>query len=665
VTKQYIVTVFDSGVLNTQRPEYGCAVNVIDMIIYGRCKDRVDWIRRCRADSDEGALLEAKRQLPVICWSGRFSRRDAAGLIEHSGIVVLDFDHVEDAANLRDAMREHPHCMGAFISPSGDGVKALMRADAEAATHASAWAACADSAEQHTGIRPDESGKDVCRACFASYDPDAWWRESVEPIAYVPEVVQVESTAGVDPDMVWSEIPTGHRHQWLVQMAARAANCGFIEPAITAALKNERELRMSKSGRRVSDDEIAKAVSSGIRKYHGLCAMEDIHGGEVASALRGDVMAVDAAVLVESHKSYREPVIDGLLREGETINIIAAPKTGKSWMVLQMSYCIANGLQFLGLPCTKGNVLIVDNELHPETAAMRLAKVADAVGVLFDGVSIMSLRGRLRPLDQIGDHIASEAMRVKAKVIVLDALYRLLGAEDNENSNADMMRIYNNLDRLAAKTGCAIVVIHHASKGDQASKGTTDGGSGAGSIARASDTHVFIREHEEADHLVIDAVARSFAPPPSIVARRINGVLVRVEGKDPGKVKGRKANGTNARRGVDPSEIVAAGLVPAAPVPMKKLIAEVAEKLRCTKEAAGVAVMQAADPDHDILQIINGKNRTRMVVAASYEVQDDGALHEKIIRYIDEHPEATATETAIALDCSARTVRRAWADKHE
>ena len=31
------------------------------------------------------------------------------------------------------------------------------------------------------------------------------------------------------------------------------------------------------------------------------------------------------------------PLIHGLLREGETMNVIAAPKTGKSWLVLNLA----------------------------------------------------------------------------------------------------------------------------------------------------------------------------------------------------------------------------------------------------------------------------------------------------------------------------------------
>jgi len=75
------------------------------------------------------------------------------------------------------------------------------------------------------------------------------------------------------------------------------------------------------------------------------------------------------------------------------------------------------------------------------------------------------------------------------------------------------MQVYNQLDRIARVTGSAIVLNHHATKGDQSGKAVTDVGSGAGAISRATDTHLVIRPHEEDDLCVLEAVCRSFPPP--------------------------------------------------------------------------------------------------------------------------------------------------------
>ena len=38
---------------------------------------------------------EAKLKLPVVCFSGEFSSRSDEALFEHSGYIILDFDHVD------------------------------------------------------------------------------------------------------------------------------------------------------------------------------------------------------------------------------------------------------------------------------------------------------------------------------------------------------------------------------------------------------------------------------------------------------------------------------------------------------------------------------------------------------------------------------------------
>ena len=38
---------------------------------------------------------ESKLKLPVVCFSGEFSSRSDDALFEHSGYVILDFDHVD------------------------------------------------------------------------------------------------------------------------------------------------------------------------------------------------------------------------------------------------------------------------------------------------------------------------------------------------------------------------------------------------------------------------------------------------------------------------------------------------------------------------------------------------------------------------------------------
>lgn len=227
--------------------------------------------------------------------------------------------------------------------------------------------------------------------------------------------------------------------------------------------------------------------------------------------------------LMAACPALRPPVIEGLLREGETMNVIASPKTGKSWLVLDLAIAVATGRPWLGrFPTVAGDVLIIDNELHGETSANRIPKVAKARGIgtdeFADSVFIRNLRGGLQDIVSLGPYFrAIEPGRFR--LIVLDAFYRFLPAGMDENANADMASLYNHIDRYAADLGCAFVLIHHSSKGNQSGKAVTDVGAGAGSQSRATDAHLVLRPHEEPDVVVLDAAVRSWPPHDSVCLR--------------------------------------------------------------------------------------------------------------------------------------------------
>jgi len=251
--------------------------------------------------------------------------------------------------------------------------------------------------------------------------------------------------------------------------------------------------------------------------------------------------------LKQQHPRLRPPVVDGLLRRGETGNIIAAPKVGKSWLAYYLGLCINTGSAFLDLfDCDAGPVLLIDNELHPETIAHRIPKVAEAMGIdhadYVDTFDVLHLRGRgvsMLDLSRYIDQIDTGYYRA----VILDAWYRFIPQGLSENANADVMTLYNRLDQYAAQTDAAWFVIHHSSKGNQGEKNVTDVGAGAGSQARAADAHIVLRQHEEDDAVVLEAAVRSFPPVEPVALRWDFPTWTRAYSLDTTALKGRKTKG--------------------------------------------------------------------------------------------------------------------------
>ena len=108
--------------------------------------------------------------LPAVLFSGEFSSRSDSSINEHSGYIVLDFDHVEVDKTKR-VLATDEYIYSCWVSPSGTGVKALVRIT-HPERHRDHFRALVRYFDGKYGLELDESGINESRACFESYDPD-------------------------------------------------------------------------------------------------------------------------------------------------------------------------------------------------------------------------------------------------------------------------------------------------------------------------------------------------------------------------------------------------------------------------------------------------------------------------------------------------------------
>ena len=113
---------------------------------------------------------EAKKKLPVVLFSGEFSSRADEALFEHSGFIVLDFDHI-DVQKSKAILSTDDYVYSCWISPSGDGLKALVRIT-NPERHRDHFRALVRYFYKQYSLEVDESGVNESRACFESYDPE-------------------------------------------------------------------------------------------------------------------------------------------------------------------------------------------------------------------------------------------------------------------------------------------------------------------------------------------------------------------------------------------------------------------------------------------------------------------------------------------------------------
>lgn len=169
-----IVTIF-KNLRETDTPFHRPVLSVLDRIKNG---DSKDLILKIRNEKEKQIRNDLKRQLPAICFSGRFSKREDASLIEHSGLICLDFDGyktTKDLLQTKERLSKDGYVFSVFVSPSGNGLKVLVKIPDDSENHVNYF----NSLEKHFDSPEfDRTSKNVSRVCYESYDPQIYINEN-------------------------------------------------------------------------------------------------------------------------------------------------------------------------------------------------------------------------------------------------------------------------------------------------------------------------------------------------------------------------------------------------------------------------------------------------------------------------------------------------------
>jgi len=229
------VTIFEN-IRKVDKPYHLSIDRIIQRIKAGRSSIVVNKLRECE---DEKQKKEIKKQLPAICFSGTFSRREDKSLIKHSGLIAVDFDHLEDRFDeLKERLKKDKHTFILFRSPSGDGLKLIVKIPDDVRTHSFSAAALTD----YYGDEKLDEFRDVSRVCFESFDPDIYHNPDADVFTTLKEekiIKQSIATTEViyDYDIVVSNIEKwmdskgeyyqdGNKHKFLVKIFAACNRFG-------------------------------------------------------------------------------------------------------------------------------------------------------------------------------------------------------------------------------------------------------------------------------------------------------------------------------------------------------------------------------------------------------------------------------------------------------
>ena len=170
----------------------------INRIKLGKSKEQIEEIRK---EKDKKKRDELKSKLTSYLFAGEFQKRSKSGIVSFSGLISLDFDKFKtfkDAKDFKETLKEVPYTFLAFISPSGNGVKAVFKIPQD---DLEGYKQYFDAIKQFFSMPEFDKGvSDFSRVCYESYDTDIYVNYDSE-IWTQKEVIELEELGCSNPSI--------------------------------------------------------------------------------------------------------------------------------------------------------------------------------------------------------------------------------------------------------------------------------------------------------------------------------------------------------------------------------------------------------------------------------------------------------------------------------
>ena len=191
-------------------------------------------------------------------------------------------------------------------------------------------------------------------------------------------------------------------------------------------------------------------------------------------------------------------LIHGLLRRGHKMLVSAPSKAGKSFLLMELAVCIAEGMSWIGFGVEQGKVLYVNLELDSASCLHRFQDIYNWLALTENharNITILNLRGYATTLERLVPVLVRRFKDGDYSCMIFDPIYKI--NDGDENNAGDMTRLCNQFDAIARECGCSTVYSHHFSKGAASKYATaSERSSGSGVFGRDPDCIVAMSEVE-------------------------------------------------------------------------------------------------------------------------------------------------------------------------
>lgn len=135
-----------------------------------------------RAIEDEAEKKKYKaKKLPYVTFSGTFDKRSDTSLVSHSGWLCVDLDKIGtngEAKQIQENIRKNCEPGLMFVSPTGNGLKAVFAVDINEGKHGEYVDALYEFLSRDCNVPRgalDKGARAISQACFLCYDEETYY----------------------------------------------------------------------------------------------------------------------------------------------------------------------------------------------------------------------------------------------------------------------------------------------------------------------------------------------------------------------------------------------------------------------------------------------------------------------------------------------------------
>ena len=315
----FYFSVFDEHAVDMTLKEF------VELLRGERWKAQVEEYQRLKASGRETEAKKLKRKLAALVIAGRCDGSHAeTNLKQWSGDAMLDVDKCNGrVSEFLQVLKDTPWVKAAWRSVSYDGLKLVVRVEAESVDeYRMAYALVAWHVAQLLAFPCDMSCKNPTRPCFASYDPEAFFRPDTEVFPWRHFVTEHPDRVGEILAELKVKTPAGASGPPVAAsgMLHTFFNEFLEQNPFVDGKKNEFLLKLGRVARYkgVGEEELARLKTLAVERLAGMgCAAGDIPPRIDSGYRYADMNKGPETPVFRAHKAQGSPMRYSEPNEGE------------------------------------------------------------------------------------------------------------------------------------------------------------------------------------------------------------------------------------------------------------------------------------------------------------------------------------------------------------